>query len=139
MQRAVKVMRKELVDAGEGGVAKERADAFLKRFAEFIEGPAPPDPKRSSGRVSTPMPEDGGKGDGEEDANDEGGDPPGDEPPVDEEAAGDETQQPPAMTTEEDAALFSALEAFVSPDGGFVGVNPALCALLHPALAKRVS
>jgi hypothetical protein len=43
------------------------------------------------------------------------------------------------MTTEEDAALFSALEAFVSPDGGFVGVNPALCALLHPALAKRVS
>ena len=139
MQRAVKVMRKELVDAGEGGVAKERADAFLKRFAEFIEGPAPPDPKRSRGRVSTPMPEDGGKGDGEEDANDEGGDPPGDEPPVDEEAAGDETQQPPAMTTEEDAALFSALEAFVSPDGGFVGVNPALCALLHPALAKRVS
>jgi hypothetical protein len=81
------------------------------------------------------MPEDGG----EEDANDEGGDPPGDEPPVDEEAAGDETQQPPAMTTEEDAALFSALEAFVSPDGGFVGVNAALCALLHPALAKRVS
>jgi hypothetical protein len=43
------------------------------------------------------------------------------------------------MTTEEDAALFSALEAFVSPDGGFVGVNAALCALLHPALAKRVS
>ena len=44
---------------------------------------------------------------------------------------------PPPMTTAEDVSLLSALEAFASPEGGYCGVNPALCAILHPALAKR--
>ena len=68
MQREVKTMRKELADAGEAGVERARLDAFLRRFADFVEGPPPPDPKRARSRspVPTPDPEDptGGEGDG---------------------------------------------------------------------------
>ena len=111
-------MRKELADAGEAGVERARLDAFLRKFADFVEGPPPPDPKRARSRSHVPTrdPEDpagGGDGDG----------------------AGDEV--PPPMTTAEDVSLLSALEAFASPEGGYCGVNPALCAILHPALAKR--
>ena len=137
MQREVKTMRKELKDAGEAGVERARLDAFLRRFADFVEGPPPPDPKRARSRspVPTPDPEDptGGEGDGYGDGEGDGGVPPAEEATAD--AAVDEA--PPPMTTAEDVSLLSALEAFASPDGGYCGVNPALCAILHPALAKR--
>mmetsp|Transcript_5462 Transcript_5462/g.22409 ORF Transcript_5462/g.22409 Transcript_5462/m.22409 type:complete len:363 (-) Transcript_5462:74-1162(-) len=125
MQREVRTMRKELADAGEAGVERARLDAFLRKFADFIEGPPPLDPKRARSRSQIPTrdPEDPAGGD----AGDGAGD--GDAPPAEE--------APPAMTTAEDVSLLSALEAFASPEGGYCGVNPALCAILHPALAKR--
>ena len=46
------------------------------------------------------------------------------------------TRAPPATTTAEDVSLLSALEAFASPDGGYRGVNPALCAILHPCACQ---
>ena len=124
MQREVRTMRKELADAGEAGVERARLDAFLRKFADFVEGPPPPDPKRARSRSQVPTrdtedPAGGDVGDGDGDGD----------------GAGDEA--PPAMTTAEDVSLLSALEAFASPEGGYCGVNPALCAILHPALAKR--
>ena len=106
-------------------------DAFLRKFADFVEGPPPPDPKRARSRSPVPTP------DQADPADDGDGDaPPAEEAPAaGDEAAGDEA--PPPMTTAEDVSLLSALEAFASPDGGYCGVNPALCAILHPALAKR--
>ncbi len=127
MHREVKTMRKELADAGEAGVERARLDAFLRKFAEFVEGPPPPDPKRARSRSPVPTPDP----DEEAPAADEGAD--GAEGA--EAAGGDEAA--PRMTTAEDVSLLSALEAFASPDGGYCGVNPALCAILHPALAKR--
>ena len=105
---------------------RARLDAFLRKFADFVEGPPPPDPKRARSRSQVPTrntedPAGGDVGDGDGDGDGDG--------------AGDEAT--PAMTTAEDVSLLSALEAFVSPEGGYCGVNPALCAILHPALAKR--
>ena len=134
MHREVKTMRKELADAGEAGVERARLDAFLRKFADFVEGPPPPDPKRARSRSPVPNPD-----------------------PAEEAPAGMRVMRvpmvmvpmvpmvprrlvdeaAPPMTTAEDVSLLSALEAFASPDGGYCGVNPALCAILHPALAKR--
>ena len=87
MQREVKTMRKELKDAGEAGVERARLDAFLRRFADFVEGPPPPDPKRARSRspVPTPDPEDptGGEGDGYGDGEGDGGVPPAEEATAD--------------------------------------------------------
>ena len=134
MHREVKTMRKELADAGEAGVERARLDAFLRKFAEFVEGPPPPDPKRARSRSPVPNPDPAE----EAPAADEGAD--GADGADGAEAAGDEAagdEAAPPMTTAEDVSLLSALEAFASPDGGYCGVNPALCAILHPALAKR--
>ena len=135
MQREVKTMRKELKDAGEAGAERARLMRF-EEFADFVGDrrrrirserglePSPhPDPEDPTGARAMAMatvrvmvaclPRRRRTAD----------------------AAVDEA--PPPMTTAEDVSLLSALEAFASPDGGYCGVNPALCAILHPALAKR--